>query len=701
MIGHAILRRVGILGAAALLAGCAAAVTSEDAPAPRQAPPPPMEMRPLEFPGFHQTTLGNGLDLVVVEYGTQPVANVALYVRSGDAAVPAAQAGLADLLASTLTKGTESRSALEIAELIEGVGGRLNAFSANDHIGVTATVLNRDLALAFDVVSDVALRPSFPDAELDTERRRTLSALQVQLGQPQAIAQRAFQRHVYGDHPYGSSPAPETVRALSRDDLAAFHARHFAPGNAFLLVSGQVRAGEVEALARRYFAPWSGGPATAEAVPEPPTRDAAGIYLIHRPGSAQSVIYVGHLALRPDDPDYHAAVVANNILGGGTDARLFMILREEKGWTYGSYSQITRPREMGHFRATAEVRTEVTDSALHELMHQIRRMREEPVSAQELDAAKGYLVGSFPISIQTPAQVASQIANRRILGLPVEDLLTYRERIAAITIEDVQRVAARVFRPDEAAIVVVGDATRILDQVEAVAPVALFDIEGNPLDLSALAVGDVPAWDGTRLRELTLVYDFSVQGNPMGTVTSTLSREAGDWLVVTSLQSPVLTQESEHRFTDSTLEPVSSRLQMTQGGMSITSDLVFEDGRIRGEAKLPPQAGGDTEVDLEVPPGTLFSGMESWALAVAELAPDVSVRIPVFQAMESEVTTLTARVVGTEEVTVPAGTFQVYRVELTGGSQPITLYVLQEAPHVAVLQEFAGAPVSLQLKEMR
>jgi zinc protease len=476
----------------AALAACAPAAPPAAAPAadlaavdPTSAPPP-LADRPIHFPEFHESRLENGLRLIVVPHGTQPVANLSLYVLSGTTRDPAEQVGRAGLTAELLTKGTATRAAEEISETIEGIGGSLSASAGNDWSSISAGVLSEHVELAFELLGDVVLRPTFPADELELARRRTLSALQASLGQPSSIADRRFRRELYGEHPYGASPIPGTVQAIQRDDLVDFHREHFTADNAVLVVSGDVRPDIVESLARRHFAEWRSGAAAAPRLGQAPARDETRIYLVHRPGSVQSTIQAGHLGIRPDTPDFFALQVLNRVLGGGSDSRLFQILREEKGWTYAAYSGFTRPQDVGYFVASAEVRTEVTDSAVVELMRQLRRIRDEPVPAAEFEAAKSYLMGSFPLRLQTASGVASQVAQIRLLGLPDEHLTEYRERIAAVTPDDVLRAAQRHVRPDQTAIVVVGDAAQLLPVLEPIAPIVLYDVQGQPIERDAI-----------------------------------------------------------------------------------------------------------------------------------------------------------------------------------------------------------------------
>lgn len=686
-----------------VLAACAPPQPAVTAPAPeavlREQPPSPLPERPLAFPPFEELQIENGLRVIIVEYGSQPIANVNLYVYSGAVAEPAERAGLAGLVAEVVSKGTATRSAQAISETIEGVGGQLNSSAGNDWLTISASVLSEHLPLAFDLVSDVALRPAFPEQEVTVARRRMLSGLQAQLGQPSAIAERQFLLDVYGPaHPYGISAVPGTVEAITREEMVRFHQENFTADNALLVVSGVVDRATVEALARQHFGDWRRGAPPAPTLPQPSVLDQTRISLVHRPGSVQSNIRIGHLAIRPDNPDFFPLTVLNKIVGGGTDARLFQILREEKGWTYGAYSQFTRPRDIGYFVANAEVRTEVTDSALVEMLHQLNRIRDERVPVEEFEGAKSFLAGSFPLRIETAGQIGGQIATARLLGVPVEYMTEFRDRILGVSPEDVQRVAREYVRPDRAAVVVVGDARELLAPLQAIAPVVLYDVEGAPLDPAAIEVAAATErFDGSRLQADTRTYQFVVQGNPIGNVVARLDREGDVWVAASTMESPVIAQEQTVRFGAVDLVAVSSVSESRQGPVSMVADLRHEDGRIVGHLEMPEQMGGARDIDVAAPPGTLLPGMEEYVLAAADLAEGRTINLPIFDMMAGTVTTLTARVTGTETVTVPAGTFEAYRVELTGGAQPLTLLVRQQAPHIMLRQEFAGAPITLEL----
>lgn len=668
-----------------------------------QAPPPAMPLEPIEFPGFFETTLPNGMQLIVIENHAQPVVTASLFVKAGDARDAADHAGLAAMTAELLTKGAGNRSAQQIAETIEGAGGSLNAGAGADWTSVSTTALSDRLPLLLEVMSDVALRPAFPEDELNTQRQRALSGLQVELGQPGPIADRRFVREIYGDHPYALRPLPETLANITREDLERFHRANFTPGNAVMIVSGDVTPQRAEELARRHFGSWSGGAVAEGSFAELPAEDATQISLVHRPGSAQSNIIVGHVGIRPDNPDYFALQVLNKILGGGSDSRLFQVLREQKSWTYGAYSQFTRPKDVGYFQASAEVRTSVTDSALVELMSQLRTIRDEAVSTEELEAAKSFLAGSFPLRLQTPGQIASQVAQIRLLGLPIEDLTEYREKINAVTAADLQRVAQEYVRPGRATIVVVGDATKVLEPLEAanIAPIELYDVEGNPLDRTALEVkASEQTFSTSALEPMTLTYGVMFQGNAVGTAINTLAKEGDAWVSTQQVKAGPTDQRTEVRFTGD-LTPVSYSMSVSGGPVSVESQLSYENGKVTGSAKLPPQAGGDKTIDTEVVGGTLFPEMEAIALMVSDLEAGQTLTLPLYNVQSDGVVNATFNVTGTEQVTVPAGTFDAFRIEMAAAGQQSVLFVRRDAPHIVLKQEPAGQPLSIELQSVQ
>lgn len=718
--GSTTMRRCGELGRrlTALGLGAVAAAALGVAPAGAQEaqeayptePPPPLERQvDVQFPSVARDTLDNGLEVVVVENHEQPVVSARLYVPGGEVADPEGKTGLSNLTASLVDAGTESRTAEEIASQIEGVGANLGTGASNDFAFVQATTLTEHLPLVLEIMGDVVKNPTFPQDEFETEKKRTVSGLQVQMSQPGPLASRRFLAEVYGQHPYGDEPTVESVEAVTRDDVASFHADRWAPDGALLVFAGDIAPEEAREAAERWFGDWQGQAPRDVQMPTPPSRDQTRIYLVHRPGSVQSNIWAGHLGIRPGNQDAYALDVMNKILGGGTNARLFLILREEKGWTYGAYSRLTEPRDVGYFAATTEVRTPVTDSALTELMHQVRRMQQEPVSDEELEEAKEYLTGSFPLRIETPQQVASQVADVLLRGLGVEYLESYRSEISEVEVPDVQRVAGEYLRPDEMAIVVVGDATQIHEPLRAtgVGPITMFNVEGEQIAMEDLEIRrSEVSLDASRIRTGTFTYGLMFQGNRMGEYTLTLSETGqGRYRGTERMQGPV-SQQAQYTFSGS-LEPVSASQEVRQGPTTVTSDLSYEDGRVQGTATVPqgpPQQGQPPEmqemaVDTTVAEGAIDLNMALAAVLAAPLEAGAEFTLPLYSP-RTGVTQMTAAVTAEETVEVAAGSFDTYRVDLSTGQASFTLYVTQEAPHMLVKQEFAGQPVSLELQSV-
>jgi hypothetical protein len=514
------------------------------------------------------------------------------------------------------------------------------------------------------------------------------------------VASRRLTRELYGDHPYGMQQTPATVQSITAADLKAFHQRTFTPGNALLVVAGDVDRARVEQMVRERFGSWTGAATAAMTPPALPTRQRTGITLVHRPGSVQSSLRVGFPGVRPSDPDYYPLVVMNHILGGGSEGRLFRVLREQHSWTYGAYSNLSRPAATGVLTANSDVRTEVTDSAMAELMSQMRSLSTTAVSARDLEDTKGYLIGSFPLQIETAAQVASQIATTRMLGLPVQDLLSYREKIGAVTSDDIQRVARKYLTTDRAVVVVVGDAPKIMAGLERIAPVTLVDIEGQPLQRSALEVrASTERFDASRLRASTLTYRVMVNGNAVGSQTVTMARAGDAWTRTAAVGLGPMRQTQVSSWGADFA--ARSHTEKVEGPMTGEASVQLAAGRVKGQSSLPAPMGGAKTFDVAAVPGMIFEGQEEAALAVADLAPGKTISLPIFRVSTGAVGAQNFKVMGVESVTVPAGTFPAFKVEASGGAQTLTMWVRQEGLHIPLRYELQGQPVVVELQSMQ
>jgi len=353
-------------------------------------PPAPMPLKPAQFPPFQEAVLPNGVRLLVVENRKQPIIAVSLSFDAGSIRDPKTKVGLASMTASLLNKGAGARDADQFSAAIEGVGGSFAAGAGDDFLQLYVHTLSRDAALAFELLADATIRPTFAAKEVELLRTQRLSSLQLQRSQPASIASRLFDKAVYGDHPYGRSDDEASVKAITRDDIVGFHKAWLRPQGALLVVAGDMSLDEAKTMATKAFAGWTGAPVAALPSAPLPTRTGSELILVHRPGSVQSNVIIGNATWTPADPRGYAATVINEVLGGGSEGRLFRILREQKGWTYGAYSSVSRRRGIGNFSATAEVRNAVADSALRELLAQMRRVGTEPIAAAEFDRERTY-----------------------------------------------------------------------------------------------------------------------------------------------------------------------------------------------------------------------------------------------------------------------------------------------------------------------
>jgi zinc protease len=430
-------------------------------------PPPPLPPRPIKLPTTSETTLRNGLLVVVVQDQRLPLVSYRLAMRSGDAHDPAELPGLADMLTGLLTEGTQSRTSREIADEVARLGATLQAGANSDYTTVAASSLTTFSDEILELLADVALRPVFPENEVELTKQNTKESLKQQRAQPSFLATEMVAKVMFGSHPYSvTAPTPEGIDATTREKLIEFHRSKFIPNNAVLLIAGDVEHDSLLKRIESLFGSWQPGEVPGDEFPAPPKRTSRAAYVIDRPGSAQANIVIANSGIKRTSPDYFPLLVMHTVLGANASSRLFMNLREEKGYTYGAYSSLDARRTAGTFRATAEVRTPVTGDSLKEFFYELGRIRSEPVSEKELADAKSYLTGVFPIRLETQEGLIDQLLQIKMFGLPDNYLDTYRSHIQAVTREQIQEVAKKYVRPDEAAIVIVGDAAQLTEQIK-------------------------------------------------------------------------------------------------------------------------------------------------------------------------------------------------------------------------------------------
>jgi predicted Zn-dependent peptidase len=407
------------------------------------------------------------LTVVVVEDKRLPLVSYRLALAIGGAYDPPTLPGLTDLLAGLLPEGTESRTSRQIADSVARMGASLSAGANSDYTIVAASALSHFSDDVLELMADVILNPSFPENEVDLARQNTKESLRQQRAQPSFLASEMVARVMFGDHPYSVvAPTPESIDRSTRDEFVKFHREKFAPNNAVFIVVGDVKFETIVARLEALFSGWERGEKLAPNFPAPPVRTRRQAYLIDRPGSAQSNIVIANSGIVRTSPDYFPMLLMHTVLGATASSRLFMNLREEKGYTYGAYSNLDARRSAGTFRATAEVRSVVTGDSLKEFFFELDRIRNDKVSEKEIADAKSYLTGVFPVRLETQEGLIDQLVQIKMLNLPNQYLETYRDNVQAVTIEQIQRVAQAYVKPDQAALVVVGDGASVLDQIK-------------------------------------------------------------------------------------------------------------------------------------------------------------------------------------------------------------------------------------------
>jgi zinc protease len=430
---------------------------------PKLGPPPTLELPPIQhFP------LSNGLPVLLLEKHQVPLVQMNLLVKSGSTADPPAKSGLASLTAGMLTEGAGTRNALQLADAIDFLGASLAA-SAGQHTTVVRlhTPLSKlDSALA--LFADVVLRPQFPAEELERTRKELLTALVQWHDEPRAIASVLFDKTLYGTHPYGvpSIGNEQSIRSFTTEDLKQFHEKYFHPNNATLIVVGDVTVQSVQSKLEDAFGAWPQGDIPSLTLPPIGQIERREIYLVDKPGAAQSEIRIGRIGAQRLTDDYYDILVMNSILGGSFTSRLNQNLREQHGYTYGAASRFDFMPLPGPFLAGAAVQTAVTDKALVEFMNELNGIL-QPVSDEELTRAKNYLALRYPENFQSVAQIADQLDELVIYELADDYFNNYVQHILAVTKEDVQRVARKYIDPEKVAIIIMGDQKQIEAGVKA------------------------------------------------------------------------------------------------------------------------------------------------------------------------------------------------------------------------------------------
>ncbi len=444
--------------------------------------PPLTPERPVAWPKRTVRTLGNGLQVVLAESRAFPKISAQLFFRSGNAVVAHTAPGLADLTASVVRTGTASRTSRQIEEDLRRMGADLGAHSGADSSAIATSGLSEFSGELLELLADLARNASFPENEFERERRQKLEELKIERTTPGFLANERFRRVLFGEHPYAIvAPTEDQVAAYRRAELEDFYRRHYTPANGLLIVVGDLSSESMIEQIDKIFGGWQAPQPEVAQAPAPPKNSGRHVHLVHLPGSVQTQVLLGNLAITRHDPDWYRTVLANSIYGGAFHSRLVVNIREQKGYTYSPRSGINALRQYGYFSVHAAVRNEVVAATLTEMFYEMDRMRSLAVTPEELESARNYLAGVFSLGVATQDGLLTQLSTVYLERLPENYLETYRERIRALTAEDVLTAARRHFDSANEQIVIVGDRDQIAEQAALFGDVETFDAQGHPL----------------------------------------------------------------------------------------------------------------------------------------------------------------------------------------------------------------------------
>ncbi|HSE42645.1 MAG TPA: pitrilysin family protein, partial [Acidobacteriota bacterium] len=418
-------------------------------------------------PKIQRSKLSNGMDLLLVEDHGLPLVQANLVLKSGWGNDPADRPGAASVTAELLDEGTTTRNALQISEAVQSLGADLTTTSSFDGSRVNLNILKRNLDQGLVLMADVVLNPSFPATELERQRKIYLGRIAQESKQPSTSALITFMRTLYGkEHPYGQpftgSGTEASIKTIQREDLVNYYRSNYFPNNSAVVIAGDITMDEAKAKFEKAFGSWKQGNVESKTIPEPPNAAKTHVYIVDKPEAPQSMVVLGQVFIKRDDPDYETLMLINNALGGKFTSRINMNLREEKGFSYGANSSFLALRSSGPFYASAPVQTQSTKESIVEMLKEVREIAStRPLTEQEIEDSKSNIMKRYPQNFQTLSGIASQLANIYLYNLPDDEWSRYISKIAAITPASAAEAAKEHLKQDGLLIVVVGDRKKI------------------------------------------------------------------------------------------------------------------------------------------------------------------------------------------------------------------------------------------------
>ena len=438
--------------------------------------------RPFQLARRVERTLPNGLRVIVARQAAVPKVSITLTILSGYSSDPPNLTGLAALTADAIQEGTKTRTSREIRRDVFGMGGSLTATVSQDYTSLVVRGLSEFAPRLVDLVADIVSSPTLTADEIQILQKQRMQTVAQQKASPQFLANREFRRALFGQHPYARTSETEaSLTAIDKAKLESFHREHYRPNNAFLIIVGDVDQAAIAAAVDKSFGGWAKGDVPKPSFPSPPALSGRHVYFVQRPNSIQSSIALGNIAIKRSDPHWFELTLANTIYGGAFNSRIIRNIREEKGYTYSPGSVLTGFADAGFYRFTADVRNDVTGPTLTEVFKEIDTLRGGGSDGGELQGAKSYLRGVFPVQTMTQAGLAATLNNVYVFGLPKDYPETFRAKVAAVSPDQVKSGAQALLGSDNSVIVVVGDWTKVKDQLAAYKNITFLDTDGKTI----------------------------------------------------------------------------------------------------------------------------------------------------------------------------------------------------------------------------
>lgn len=427
----------------------------------RSAPPALGPAKNVQLPPIQRFSLSNGLNVVLMEKRSVPMIQINLLIQTGSFDDPEGKEGLSSFAMDLLDEGAGAYSALALADEIEFLGSSISTYSSNFYSGVNCSAPVARLDKALQLMSDIVLRPLFPEAEIDRIRKLRLNGLLQAHDEPNTISARAFYKYMFDPAtPYGKFASEASIKSYTKDDLVSYHKTNFTTGNSTLIVVGDIRREQITAFLEKYFASYTKGTTSKSDKAIPKQVKNRTVIIVDKPGAAQSIIRIGRIGIARNDPDYSAVEVMNTILGGSFTSRLNSNLREQHGYSYGAGSGFSAWPIPGPFTASSSVQTDVTGPALGEFFKEFNRMR-QPMPQEDFDRGKNYVALGYAENFETNRSIAASLAEMILYQLPENYFNTYVEKTLGVSKKSVEVAAKKHIVPEKMVIVIVGDRAKI------------------------------------------------------------------------------------------------------------------------------------------------------------------------------------------------------------------------------------------------